>query len=244
MRRLAFHEVMGVLRVGDLHPGGAMATDFLLAGLARRSPRVVLEVGAGIGLTSARMLERGWRVVAVEPNQVLRKLLQARLSIEVHPGTLESLDGPDGAYDAVIGESVFYAMDLPRTFSRIRRLLRPGGLLAFVDMVWTDAADASLVASVHDETEKTFGIAMASRTRLTWADWSRTIAEAGFTKVDERRLPAGGSRRRRRDRLRSAVAAARHPAALVQHLLYRRLGLTPRVPADWLESWMAVWQRA
>src|SRR5690349_14629709 len=91
MRRLAFHEVMGVLRIGDLHPGGAAATDFLLARLASNSPRVVLEVGAGIGLTSARMSERGWRVVALEPNEVLRKILQARLPIEVRPNGLEAI---------------------------------------------------------------------------------------------------------------------------------------------------------
>ena len=92
MRRLAFHEVMGVLGIGDLHPGGLVATDFLLDELARNRPRVVLEIGAGIGRTTERMIGRGWEVVPIEPNAILRRALEAKLPIHVHPNSLETFE--------------------------------------------------------------------------------------------------------------------------------------------------------
>jgi SAM-dependent methyltransferase len=244
MRRLAFHEVMGVLGIGDLHPGGRVATDFLLEELAKIRPRVVLEIGAGIGRTTERMVGRGWHVVPIEPNDVLRRELEAKLPIHVHPNGLETFAGGEGRFDAVIGESAFYGMNLPAAFGKVHRLLRPGGLLASVDMVWTDLADPEVAARVHDETRETFGIPMASRERLTWSDWKTLLNHTGFVQVIERKFQGNAWRVRKRDRRITMASALRHPLAFAQHLKYRHLSRTSRVPPDWLETWIAVWRRS
>ena len=57
--------------MGDLHPGGAPATGTMLGWLSERGVRQVLEVGAGIGNTSARMVALGWDVTSIEPDPVL-----------------------------------------------------------------------------------------------------------------------------------------------------------------------------
>jgi SAM-dependent methyltransferase len=247
MRRLAFHETMGVLGVGDLHPGGRAATDFLLAEVARSHPDLVLEVGAGIGLTTARMARLGWRVEAIEPNEVLRRAL-AKQHVKIYFEKLEAFKPPARPYDAVIAESVLYAMELPSAFAKLYGLLRPGGVLGFVDLLWTEAADPQVVAAIHDETQCTFGIPMASRQRHTWTDWKRMLREVGFELVAEReaREPQAPARPARIDlvgRLGQLLSGLRHPLALGQRLNYRRLSRRPRVPAAWLETRAAVWQR-
>lgn len=242
MRRLAFHEVMGVLGVGDLHPGGRMATDFLLEELAKSRPRIVLEIGAGIGRTTERMIGRGWHVVPIEPNDILRRELETKLPIHVDPNGLEAFAGGEGRFDAVIGESVLYGLNLPVAFGKVHRLLRPGGLLASVDMVWTDLAEPEVAARVHDETWETFGIPMASRERLTWSDWKALLNHAGFVQVIERKFQ--GNAGRTRDPRVTIASALRHPLAFVQYLKYRHLSRTSRVPPEWLETWMAVWRRS
>jgi SAM-dependent methyltransferase len=242
MRRLAFHEVMGVLGIGDLHPGGPAATALLLGELAKGRPRVVLEVGAGIGLTTQRMLGLGWRVVPIEPNDILRRELEARLRIHADVNSLDAFVGGEGSFDAVIGESAFYGMNLAAAFGKVRHLLRPGGLLASVDMVWTDLADPAVAARIHDETREIFGIPMASRDRLTWSDWKALLNEAGFVAAIQRKLPADASGTQR-DRHVTLASVLRHPLAVAQLLRYRFLTRARRVPPGWLETWVAVWRR-
>lgn len=238
MKRLSFHEAAGLVGIGDLHPAGPAATEFLLNHLESHGARLVLEVGAGIGRTTERMLRRGWRVVVIEPNPILRREVQARLGIDVHGCRLEDFAAGE-PFDAVIGESVFYAMDLPTAFAKVHRLLRVGGLLALVDMVWTERADPATAAHVHDHTLAAFGLPMASRQRLTWLNWKDLLDQAGFTAVAERKAGDSGWRNRRP----ALLSVLRHPAAFAQLLMYRRFTKTPRVSQDWLETWMGVWRR-
>jgi SAM-dependent methyltransferase len=148
-RGLAQHEASALLGIGDLHPGRSAATEFLLRAIDEAAPRRVLEVGAGIGFTTRRLLERGWQVTAIEPNPVLRRELEKRLPIRAYPHGFETFEDAE-PYDALIAESVFYRLELEQTFARAHRLLRRDGRLALVDMVWTDAADPATAAAVAD----------------------------------------------------------------------------------------------
>jgi SAM-dependent methyltransferase len=238
MKRLAFHEAAGLLGIGDLHPAGPTATEFLLHQLDNARPRLVLEIGAGIGRTTQRMLRRGWRVVPIEPNPILRRELHSRLGIDVYGSNLD--DFPEGErFDAVIGESVFYGMNLATAFAKVHRLLRPGGLLASVDMVWTERAEPAAVARTYDQTLATFGLPMASRQRLIWSDWRGLLDQAGFAEVVARQAGASGWRHSHP----SLLSALRHPAAFAQFLKYRRFTRISRVSPECLETWMSVWRR-
>jgi SAM-dependent methyltransferase len=238
---LALHETLALLGIGDLHPGGSLATDFLLRELDKAVPSRVLEIGAGIGFTTQRLLDRGWQVTAIEPNPLLRAALENRLAVRVYPGTFETFDAVE-PFDAVIAESVLYRLNLPNAFARARQLLRPGGLFALVDMVWTDAAKADATATLTEQSERAFGIPMASVEPLTWGAWRRELASAGFAEVAATRVGSWGKRDPRRwwMMLRNGV---RHPRALAQYLSYRAIRRIPPVPNGWLESWMSVWRR-
>ena len=241
MAHLMFIESLALLGFTDLHPGGRDATNFLLDELQKGNPRRVLEIGAGSGATTERMIRRGWQVTSIEPNAVQRSVLEKRLRVPAYAGEFERFEEADGSFDAAIGESVFYALDHASAFAKLRRLLRPGALLAFVEMVWTDKGNSDLAALVHDRTARTFGIPAASREWLTWPHWCQSLEKAGFALVVEKRLPSGLFRPLNRSV--KLVQGLRHPIALVHYMRYRLFHRMTFAPAGCFESWLAVWRR-
>jgi len=241
--RPRYHELMALFGVGDLHPGGSPTTDFLLDELAKENPSTVLEVGAGAGRTTERMLKRGWRVTAIEPSAVLCERLEARCGIAPQQMSFEGFDGNGTRYDAVIGEGAFYRLDTKSSLSKVRGLLRPGGLLAFSDMVWTEAAKPDVVDFIHTQTLEAFGIPMASRDVLTWPVWTAALREAGFSEVVSRRLdPAAFDPAHRSRRARIALGLLTHPGLVPLYLRYRSYSRIAWAPPGWLESWLSVWR--
>jgi ubiquinone/menaquinone biosynthesis C-methylase UbiE len=103
----------------------------------------VLEVGAGTGLNVPRYLRAG-SVVVVEPDRTYRRRLQARarqasLPVEVVAGTAEALPFRDETFDhAVTSLSLCSVADLDVALAEIRRVLRPGGTLHFLEHVRGD----------------------------------------------------------------------------------------------------------
>ncbi len=229
----AFHHAMTELGSRDLHPGGEDATRLLLSWLPR-PPAKVLEVGAGAGATARRLAGAGYDVTALEPDPVLFRRLAAV------PGVFarnEPLEAGAGLHDAVLAESVLYALPLDRAFRKVRGLLRDGGVLCFVDMVWTPSADPAAVPRLHDATRDAFGLAVASREPLAWSDWRAALASAGFRVREERRLGAGSPGVQSRSRGRAVLGALRHPSLVADLLRFRRASRRLRVPPGWVESW-------
>jgi SAM-dependent methyltransferase len=235
---------MGMLGVGDLHPGGSSATEFLLAELQKANPRSVLEVGAGAGHTTARMRRRGWHVTAIEPSPLLGEKLKLHMDVAVHQGSFEHFESRGETFDAVLGEGVFYGLDPKRTADKLRRILRPGGLLAFVDMMWTAEAKADVCAFIHERTKEAFGIAMAPGKVVTSSEWEGALRDEGFSEVATRRIePALFDPQSKSRRLRLALGLLAHPGLLPLFLTYRSYRRIRWAPPGWLESWMTVWRR-
>lgn len=242
--RLAFHEMMGRLGVGDLHPGGRPISTVFMDELRARGARRVLEVGAGIGVTTERLLRAGFDVAPLEPNPVLRAELTKRLGVRVHGTPFESFDDRDASYDAVLAEGVFYALGLDGCIAKVHRLLRPGGVLASVDLLWTDEASADVVAFIHDQTKAVFGIPMAPRAIVTSSDWARALRAANFAEVFTRKIPPAdfdadlGARRKQ-----VALGLLAHPRLFPLFMTYRTYRRISWAPPGWLESWALVWTR-
>jgi SAM-dependent methyltransferase len=236
--------MMGRLGVGDLHPGGGPVTNLFLEQLRAHGARRVLEVGAGIGASTERLLAAGFEVAPLEPNPVLRAGLEKRLGVRAHATTFEAFDDRDGAYDAVLAEGVFYALGLESSVAKLHRLLRPGGLFAAADLLWTDTAKPDAVAFIHDQTREVFGIPMAPREIVTSSDWAHALRAARFSEVFSRKIdpahfhPDGKARR-----LRLVLGLLAHPDLIPLFLTYRLYGKISWAPPGWLESWATVWTR-
>jgi len=239
----AYHEMMAIFGVGDLHPGGEQSTDLLIAELEKAKPASILEVGAGAGYTTARMVKRGWRVTSVEPSAILCEFIRARHPAAVFEGSFDNFDSGSAKYDAIVGEGVFYGLDPARTVEKIHGLLRPGGLLASSDMVWTDRANADIVSYVHQRTKELFGVPMASKDSLAASTWRASLLSAGFKQVLARDIEqAAFDPDRRIRRVRSLAGLLRRPHLIPLYLNYRSYQRINWVPADWLRSEVSVWR--
>jgi SAM-dependent methyltransferase len=91
----------------------------------------VLDLAAGTGKLTERLVALGYRVVAVEPSDAMRAELTALLpSVDAHPGTAEHMSLPDACVDAVTIAQAWHWVDEPAAAAEIARVLRPGGQVA------------------------------------------------------------------------------------------------------------------
>jgi SAM-dependent methyltransferase len=100
------------------------AVDWLLP--ARRD--VVVDLAAGTGLLTRALAGKVGHVIAIEPDERMRSVLQARSGdVEVLAGRGEAIPLPDASADAVFVSSAWHWMDPDRAVPEISRVLRDGG---------------------------------------------------------------------------------------------------------------------
>jgi SAM-dependent methyltransferase len=123
-----------------LHAG---VVDWLPRGAAR-----IAEVGAGTGRLTMELAERGQTVVAVEPAQPLRRILQGKIAaagradrVQVIHGFFDELPLPDDFADLVISCSAFTPAPGhggEAGLAEMERVCRPDGC---VTIVWPNHVD-------------------------------------------------------------------------------------------------------
>jgi SAM-dependent methyltransferase len=109
---------------------GLVAVDGLKAG-----DRVV-EIGAGTGLATSDLIDRGFRVTAVEPSSSMAALLAAKVGkrAEVTVGRFEDV-AIEGPVSSVVAFNSWHWVKPETGLERLVDLLEPGGLVCFV---WTE----------------------------------------------------------------------------------------------------------
>jgi len=114
----------------------------------------VLEIGGGTGanLPHYRNVER---VTVSEPDPFMRRRLSPRLEralvpVEVSEAGAEALTFPDGSFDTVISTLVLCTVpDQASALAEIRRVLRPGGRLLFIEHVRAEGSTARWQDSIE-----------------------------------------------------------------------------------------------
>jgi SAM-dependent methyltransferase len=93
----------------------------------------VLDLGAGTGKLTIRLVERGLHVVAVDPIPEMLELLSASLpDTPALLGTAEDIPLPDNSVDSVLVAQAWHWFDVERAVKEVARVLRPGGRLGLV----------------------------------------------------------------------------------------------------------------
>ena len=118
-------------------------------------PRVrVLEIGAGSGQATRRLLELGATVVAVEPDarmaEHLGRLDAGRDRLEVVVRPFETTSFPVTSFDLVASATAFHWLDPSHALPAVARVLRPGGSLA---LWWNLFGDPDAPDPFHDATQ-------------------------------------------------------------------------------------------
>lgn len=104
-------------------------------------PVRVLDLGAGTGRLTQRLVELGHEVVAVEPDEQMLSVLQASNQVESHLGTAEQIPLPDGTVEAVVVGQAFHWFDQGKALPDIARVLRPNGVLGLLWNLLDDSVD-------------------------------------------------------------------------------------------------------
>jgi len=96
-----------------------------------------LDLGAGTGKFTERLLPRAGRVIAVEPSEQMLAVLRAKLpAVDAHIGTAEAIPVPDRSVDVVTVAQAFHWFEREPACAEIRRVLVPGGRLG---LMWNRA---------------------------------------------------------------------------------------------------------
>jgi SAM-dependent methyltransferase len=92
----------------------------------------VLEVAPGTGQATVPMVERGWRVTAVELGEDLAAATRAATggAVPVHLAPFEGWPLPAEPFDAVVCTSAFHWLDPAVRLPKMAEALRPGGAVA------------------------------------------------------------------------------------------------------------------
>jgi SAM-dependent methyltransferase len=91
----------------------------------------VLDLAAGTGKLTRRLAGRFASVIAIEPLDGMRTVLEERIPfVRTLAGTAEAIPLADGSVDAVFVAEAIHWFDLERAVPEIARVLRPGGGVA------------------------------------------------------------------------------------------------------------------
>ncbi|WP_406636767.1 class I SAM-dependent methyltransferase [Pseudarthrobacter quantipunctorum] len=172
--------------VGEMNRRGATEHRRELMGGLRG---FVVEIGAGDGSSFALYPPAVTHVLAIEPDDYLRGIAAARAAsapvpVTVRAGAAEHIPAADASVDAVVSSLVLCSVsEQAPVLAEIRRVLRPGGTLAFYEHV---RSENRLIAAVEDVLapawQRFAGGCHPNR------DTVAAIGEAGFAPVGSRRF--------------------------------------------------------
>lgn len=114
--------------------------------------RLLVDIGAGTGISTELFLKAGYRVIAVEPNRGMREksveLLSAYEGFRALDGKAEGMPLEDGSIDGIIAGQAFHWFDREKTKQEFRRLLKPGSPLV---LIWNERKTTSDFEKDYDE---------------------------------------------------------------------------------------------
>jgi SAM-dependent methyltransferase len=159
--------------------------DRVAAGLGLAADAEVLDLAAGTGKLTRELVPRFARVVAVEPDDAMRAVLEEVVGgAEVRPGSAESIPLGDGELDAVFSAEAFHWFATDEALAEIGRVLRPGGGLV---ILWNYPLEyeklGEEVEALIDEAVERGG--QPGLPRVLSGEWRGPIARAGFEELRE-----------------------------------------------------------
>lgn len=113
----------------------AAAIDKILEGLGSPSHLVAADIGAGTGISSRLLAQRGVRVLAIEPNEAMRQAAQSHPLVEFQDATAEATSLADTCVDLVACFQSFHWFNPQPTLLEFHRILKSSGRLA---VVWNE----------------------------------------------------------------------------------------------------------
>jgi ubiquinone/menaquinone biosynthesis C-methylase UbiE/DNA-binding transcriptional ArsR family regulator len=145
--RAFFDDMAG--RLGREYVPGRSWKSIAEALLQLLPPMVIADLGAGEGAFSMLLAQRAKQVIAVDNSDRMVELGSALAAkqgvgaLEYRKGDLEAVPIADGVVDlAVFSQSLHHAIHPERAIAEARRILKPGGRIAILDLLQHRFAEA------------------------------------------------------------------------------------------------------
>jgi ubiquinone/menaquinone biosynthesis C-methylase UbiE len=183
-----------------------------LAAMARLRGADALDVGAGTGRVTRLLCEAGARVTALEASPAMLAVARRELGrrATLIEGDARALPFADGSFDVVVAGWVFghfrhwnepgWREDVGRAVGEMRRVARPGGVVAVIETLGTGQAEPgapnALLAEYYAWLEADGFERRAIRTDYRFADAESAATLTGFFFGDEfgARVRSAGAR--------------------------------------------------
>jgi SAM-dependent methyltransferase len=110
--------------------------DYLFTNAGFSKDTIIADIGSGTGILTALLLDRGCRVIGVEPNKEMRKAAETLL--EEYPkfvsmdGTAEATGLVNSSVDLIICAQAFHWFDKDACKKEFQRILKPDGKVVLV----------------------------------------------------------------------------------------------------------------
>jgi SAM-dependent methyltransferase len=148
----------------------------------------VLDLGAGTGKLTRALVPRFTRVVAVEPDDAMRAVLEDVVpGAEALAGRGDAIPLADGEVDTVFSAEAFHWFATPESVGEIVRVLRPRGALVLLWNIGLEYPElGEEVDAVIDEAFERGGT--PGLARVLSGAWRGPVAAAGFEELREAEL--------------------------------------------------------
>lgn len=132
------------------YPAGVV--DFLADQAARRD--VAWDAGCGSGQLSSLLVRRFTRVIATDPSAEQIAQSRAQPGVEYRQASAEASGLEAASVDLAVAAQAAHWFDLPRYYAEVRRVVRPGGLVALLayGVVHVDRALTSILDRFYWQT--------------------------------------------------------------------------------------------
>jgi SAM-dependent methyltransferase len=160
----------------------------VLDGLPLGADAEVLDVGAGTGKLTRLLAQRYRRVIAVEPLDGMRAILERVVpAAESRAGSAEAIPLSGASVDGVFAGQAFHWFANDRAIAEIARVLRPGGILALVWNRPDDERRSPLPEQYRAYLEELHTASMADVESAP--PWQEVIGRGPFGEVHEGSVP-------------------------------------------------------
>lgn len=114
----------------------ASAINKILSGLVSPTQITAVDVGAGTGIGARLLADRGVRVLAIEPNEEMRRAATPHEGVEFLAGTAEQMPLKNASVDLVTSFQAFHWFDFDKSVQEFGRILKASGRLALIWSFW------------------------------------------------------------------------------------------------------------
>jgi SAM-dependent methyltransferase len=158
--------------------------EWLTHDLGLTSGKTALDLAAGTGKFSPRLLATGAHVIAVEPVQeMLDQLLHQFPQIDARTGSAQHIPLDDESVEAVICAQAFHWFSTPEALREIHRVLKVGGSFG---LVWNVRDDNVPWVAALTGIMKPFA---GDAPRYHSQKWRNVFPAEGFSPLREKRFP-------------------------------------------------------